>query len=252
MQTLTDVRVLLATLAVAGCSFEHGVQQGPTGDPGNDPMSPDAQVSTIVMCKHDDPALRLCVEFADGNYSTATDGSQYHMNPDTQDVGAAMRGPQRAAATYWNSRLAVAENTMLDISPAITFEAWVAIAGFTPYHSAKLVQNQDQYEIALDYEGKITCRVGSLSVKSDNAIGKDMWRHVACTFDGSELRLYLDGAASECQSATTAIPTAGVSGTRLVNDFTGVVDDLRIYARSLSPAEICSHADKSACASSCD
>jgi hypothetical protein len=245
------VRVLLATLAVAGCSFEHGVQQG-TGGQVDDPTMPDAQVSTIVMCNHPDPALRLCVEFADGNYSTATDGSQYHMNPDTQDVAAAMRGPQRAAATYWNSVLAVPENTMLDISSAITFEAWVAIAGFTPYHNAKLVQNQDQYEISLDREGKITCRVGTLSAKCEYAVGKDMWRHVACTFDGSELRLYLDGAASKCQSGTTAIPTAGLNGTRLVNDFTGVVDDLRIYARGLSPAEICSHADKSACASSCD
>ncbi len=214
-------------------------------------MAPDAQVSTVVMCKYDDPALRLCVEFADGNYSTATEGSQYHFPTNTSDLIAVMRSGQRAAGTWYYSRLSVDEHQMLDITPMITFETWMSVPDWPGYNNAALVSNQNQYGITIDDNGRVACQVGSLSARTDNAIGKETWRHVACVFDGAQLVLYVDGAVTKCQPGSIGIPTAGTNGTRLISGFAGGIDDMRIYARNLSAAEICSHADKTACASTC-
>jgi hypothetical protein len=245
------VRVLLATIAVAGCSFEHWEPQAGGGSGVDDPMGVDANLSTTVTCKYPDGALRLCIEFEDGNYSTATDGAPFHLNLDTANVSAWTRGTQKAALTAFTTKLDVPEHPMLDIAPAITFETFLAVSGITGYHSAKLLYNEDQYELALESDGKVTCRVGGITVRTDVAIGKDTWRHIACVYDGSSLSVWLGGSPAKCQSGSGAIPTAGSHGTRLTYGLTAVVDDLRVYARALTPAEICSHADKSSCASTC-
>jgi hypothetical protein len=254
LQTLTDVRVLLATFAVAaaGCSLEHGVAPGGGGGgSAQDPTTPDAPVTTTARCRYADPQLRLCVEFDDGNYSTATDGSPYQFNLITSELLQAMRGSSPAAGTYWQSKLAVPESPMLDISSAITFETWVAVTNFTGYHNGKLISNQNQYEIALDSEGRVTCTAGSLSARSDTPIGREAWKHIACVYDGTKLAVWVNGAIAKCQTGSTTIPTAGDAGTRLVNGFYGFIDDQRVYARALTDAEICTHADKTGCSSAC-
>jgi hypothetical protein len=241
-----SVRVLLAAIVVAGCSFEHAERPG-GGGAVDDPFPIDAPAVAPVVCKYDDDALRLCVEFADGNYSDATDGARYHMNPVTQDVLQGLRGTQNAAITGVTSKLEVPEHPMLDIAAAITFEAFMAVPTVAGYHSSKLLDNDSQYELKLESDGKVTCRVGGIVATTDNAIGKDTWRHVACVYDGSSLVVFVSGSTSKSQSGSGLIPITGSNGTKLVNEFTGLIDDLRVYARALTASEICTHADKSAC-----
>lgn len=71
------------------------------------------------------------------------------------------------------------------------------------------------------------------------------WHHVAGTFDGKELAVYIDGQPA----ATTAVagslsPSAGTNlmvaadPINPVNKLTGAVDEVRVYGRALSAAEI--------------
>lgn len=72
------------------------------------------------------------------------------------------------------------------------------------------------------------------------------WTHVAATFDGSLLRLYLNGQddGSAIRSLNTALDPAGLRiGNMLPNDgwhsnFKGDVDDVFIFDRALSQTEI--------------
>jgi len=72
----------------------------------------------------------------------------------------------------------------------------------------------------------------------------DRWVHLAATFDGTTMRLYMDGA--ECGTMNrpgTLLPTTGrlVLGNFDVGHhsfFQGLLDDVRIYRRVLSPDEI--------------
>ena len=69
------------------------------------------------------------------------------------------------------------------------------------------------------------------------------WTHVATTYDGSVLRAYVDGVERAAVAATGPINvTAGVlriGGNSIYGDFfKGQIDEVRLYNRALSPAEI--------------
>lgn len=70
------------------------------------------------------------------------------------------------------------------------------------------------------------------------------WHHCAYTFDGTTHRLYIDGALV---SNSTATPGTSVASTVMVGayggwggagNFAGSIDDVRIYQRALSAAEV--------------
>ncbi|MFZ0033784.1 MAG: LamG domain-containing protein, partial [Sedimentisphaerales bacterium] len=74
----------------------------------------------------------------------------------------------------------------------------------------------------------------------------NVWHHVAGTYDGNEVKLYIDGVlkATTAHSGTIGTNTYNVNiGTnsqypeRLYN---GLIDDVRIYDKALSQAEIAS------------
>jgi hypothetical protein len=248
------VRFLLATCLVAGCSFEPGqlVEQpdDPSGDPGVDDVPPDAaDTPTGRTCKFPDPSLRLCIEFEDGVYSPAvTDASPYALDAKATNVNEWLRDVFPAAATYWQSSLAVPEHAMLDVTDAITLEAWARVP---IYHQAGLIRNQGQYTMWVDSNGRLACTILGVTATTPTSIGADVWRHLACTYDGSVLKLYVNGALQRCTNLTGSIATTGTNGTRLASGLTGAIDDIRIYARALVDTEICSHADKATCAATC-
>lgn len=250
LATPSSVRILVATVLVAGCSFEHGVldQTPPDADLGVVAPTDDG-APIAVTCKYPDPMLRLCIEFDDRRFTpTSFDASPYGLHAAATNVGEATRNNLPAAATSPLTTMLVPEDPMLDIRGDITFEAWVRVP---VYHAATVLGNDRQYAITIDPNGRVACRIGTASATSD-AIGVDVWRHIACTLSRGILSIHVDGVARRCQSMSGMIPTLGMLGTRLALGLNGAIDDIRIYARRLTPAEICSHADKTACANACD
>lgn len=83
--------------------------------------------------------------------------------------------------------------------------------------------------------------------ESAHAISEDEWHHVAMTYDGSVLRVYVDGqlSGSETRTGTPYVyafaPETDLKIGRHDNGntlFYGALDDVRIYDRTLSAAEI--------------
>ena len=71
----------------------------------------------------------------------------------------------------------------------------------------------------------------------------DTWTHVAATYDGATLRLYVDGTLASSAAATGAISTSTgafrIGGNTLWGEyFQGLIDEVRIYNRALSQTEI--------------
>jgi hypothetical protein len=69
----------------------------------------------------------------------------------------------------------------------------------------------------------------------------DTWSHVAMTYDGSMLRLYINGADAGSRAATgTVVPASPLEAGFLggASAFAGTIDDLRFYRRVLSASEI--------------
>lgn len=69
------------------------------------------------------------------------------------------------------------------------------------------------------------------------------WRHFVGTYDGTSLRVYVDGVLDAQAAATGAIPPSSRSvwagmGTGTWMPWQGMIDDVRVYAVALTPAEI--------------
>ena len=69
------------------------------------------------------------------------------------------------------------------------------------------------------------------------------WSHVAVTYDGAVLRLYLDGASTSYRAVTGAILGTSsplwIGGNRPYGEyFLGVIDEVRIFNRALSPSAV--------------
>ena len=75
------------------------------------------------------------------------------------------------------------------------------------------------------------------------ALTINQWTHLAGTWDGSTLRLYLGGVevASQPRSGTLEVNNSPLhigGNTYNGENFSGLIDEVRIYNRALTPAEI--------------
>jgi hypothetical protein len=84
-----------------------------------------------------------------------------------------------------------------------------------------------------------------IEATSTASVPTGSWHHVAGPFDGTELAVYIDGQLAATTAAAGSLSLS--AGTNLmvgadpinpVNKFTGAVDEVRVYSRALSAAEI--------------
>ena len=105
------------------------------------------------------------------------------------------------------------------------------------------------YQLAHSATGQILfeIRIGGITktVTSTTTLPLYDWRHVAARYDGTELRVFINGtldtastAATGSLAATTEPLWIGAGGTGNQDHFAGVIDDLSLYNRALSATEI--------------
>ena len=75
------------------------------------------------------------------------------------------------------------------------------------------------------------------------ALAVDTWTHLALTYDGATLRLYVNGVQVASQARTGNLVTSAnplqIGGDSIFGQyFQGSIDEVRIYNQALSPSEI--------------
>ena len=75
------------------------------------------------------------------------------------------------------------------------------------------------------------------------------WTHLATTFDGATWRLYVNGAQVASRALATAIPVSTgplrIGGNSIWSEwFQGQLDEIRIYNRGLTAAEVLADRDR--------
>ena len=83
-----------------------------------------------------------------------------------------------------------------------------------------------------------------VTARSNIILSTDTWYHLVGTYDGADVRVYLDGIekGNAAQSGTLSTEATRIALGKFSNNFyvnfDGLIDEVRIYDRALSPAEI--------------
>ncbi|MBT3835410.1 LamG domain-containing protein, partial [Candidatus Peribacteria bacterium] len=154
----------------------------------------------------------------------------------------------------------------LDIPSHFTLSAWINPATLSLSESSIIFDKgkggvgYPAYQLSLQTNNKLLCGFsnensgggwGTPTYSTYAISGIDTWRLVTCTYDGTNVRLYIDGALDN-SSSKTGVPYdnniatsigAGRSSGPIAYYFNGLLDDIRIYNRGLAASEVASLAN---------
>jgi hypothetical protein len=142
----------------------------------------------------------------------------------------------------------VADDATLDITGAITMSAWINVS--TLRNSSVLAKFD---ETANDLDGyilNITSNDGVVEpILNNNPFRSDsgpsissVWAHYAMTWDGSELKIFINGNLLHTEVYTGVLSVNDnnlIIGDNIVQDsFHGLIDDVTIYNKALTSDEV--------------
>ncbi|MCK4401314.1 laminin G domain-containing protein, partial [bacterium] len=144
----------------------------------------------------------------------------------------------------------------LNITDAITIEAWVKPTSLAWQGIATKWGSEKCYSLSThwSHDGKAHFFLGHGGALYYQVVGTTIltntgWHHLAGTYDGSWMRLYVDGVEEGTPvNQVFTIPTTATdltigSWSPGSHPFHGAIDEVRIYKRALSADEIADHAD---------
>ena len=149
-----------------------------------------------------------------------------------------------------NAWVTVPDAATLDLTTGMTVEAWVK-PGVTGNWRTAVVKEQPGNLVYGIYantsanrpEAEVFVGGATRSIVGPSALPTGSWSHLAATYDGTTLRLYVDGAEVAQLAVSGSILTSNspvrIGGNGVWPEwFNGSIDEVRIYNRGLSPAEI--------------
>jgi len=134
--------------------------------------------------------------------------------------------------------------------PHWTFSLWVKLASNVT-SDAGIFGYDGAFQRWLDVlDGnvwRIAVQAGVVIYGNTSLDLRDTLAYVTCTYDGSQIRLYLNGAADGATAVANGTVTTDIIGSTgpTVKKCTGQITDPLIYNRALSPSEIRELADPS-------
>jgi len=200
----------------------------------------------------------------------------YSMYGNNGTLGASTAAPRWNASGGWNStgvylfdggdHINMSDSSSLDLGSPLTLSAWVyfdSLAGWQTIMSKRsdsgncalfyfqkasdAVSPPNRFALTLRDSGSDACAyAGTTSVISTTTAETGKWYFVTATYDGSFLRMYVNGVNENSTSYSGAIPTsnddvligAGEYAQSIVDNVRGRIDEAMIFNRTLSAAEI--------------
>ncbi|MFP9060506.1 malectin domain-containing carbohydrate-binding protein [Natrialbaceae archaeon A-chndr2] len=151
-----------------------------------------------------------------------------------------------------DSYLEVADDETLDVDDELTISVWIHpenLGGAQGIVSKRNSWNDEQAFSLFAYnEDRLYVDIDGTSNRfaSNTVLEEDRWYHVVVVYDGAaeETRLYVDGQLDTTSQAVSSIPaynsslTIGELDTNRGAEFNGRIDEVRLYDRALSTAEV--------------
>lgn len=145
----------------------------------------------------------------------------------------------------------IADDDLLDQSAFFSLMAWIKPSEFPASGENVVLSKGDNYQITLDNAGLLRFRWndqdgGAQVLSASSTIPLDSWTHVTVTYSSTlaQQKLYINGV----EDATISIAKAAETNTRpfriaagdntTLNTFIGTLDEVRLFARTLSESAI--------------
>jgi len=135
-------------------------------------------------------------------------------------------------------------DSFAEITEAITIEMWVNPANFNSWVGLG-VKADIAYGMFINPAGFVRIHYSGDNTfdTPNNILNANEWSHVAGTYDGETVKIYINGEVKAEMNASLPIPADTLSfvigGTQESRDwFTGMLDEVKIYSRGLTEDEV--------------
>ncbi|TRZ78202.1 LamG domain-containing protein, partial [bacterium] len=134
-----------------------------------------------------------------------------------------------------------------------TLETWVEPA--TSIATKAILVKDDEVRLVTDASGYLLCQIHNgvdwqtAATSDSTALSLATWAHVACTYDGANIKVYIDSVEEGSQAMTEDVDNTanvmhvGHDAGATYGKFEGQIDSVRIFNRALSANEIRAHYD---------
>lgn len=203
--------------------------------------APDALVTPF--CDAADPTLVACWQFEGTLDDASGEGNTGTSATATYATGKLGMGVVLQATTL----ISVADS--LSLSPTrLTIEGWIRPTQL-PAGTARMgiLDNNNQYGFFL-YANRVDCSA-TVTISAPVTVPTNTWTHVACTYDGTTGRVYIDGIERGTAAGGADLGTGDSSGTVIGGNspsgdhLVGMIDQLRMWTVARTAAQICAASD---------
>ena len=160
-------------------------------------------------------------------------------------------GKYGQALYFANSSLVTVSNSVsLNLTNGVTLTAWVYPTAPSSWSTVLMKQQSAQLAYALYAAGfhgaPTTFFLNTTNLENlvgENPLPLDTWSHLAATYDGAMLSLFVNGAIVASNSASGSLaPSSGplqIGGNSIWGEyFSGAIDEVRVFNRALNEEEI--------------
>jgi hypothetical protein len=146
----------------------------------------------------------------------------------------------------------VAMGDEVELAGDYSISAWVKTDGSNSSNSNKTIVSKraggnDGYHFYLTDSNRLAMsHNGTSIIVSNTALSNNVWRYVTFTYSGSTAVLYIDGVEDITQSIGNTVPNDAkfciasryVDKNNIIDNFSGSLDEIRIFSRALSQDQI--------------
>ncbi|MBI4583047.1 MAG: LamG domain-containing protein [Planctomycetes bacterium] len=211
---------------------------------------PSAVASADFIRQSQNPSLVAAYSFDEGTGTSVSDASSNGNGGSISGAAWTNLGKFGNALLFdgINDVVVVNDSNSLDLSAAMTLEAWVYPTAALSGWKCVLQKEVDTYFLhANSHTNKPAAGIttgGSVRyIMVGSALPANAWSHLAATYDGSRLRLYVNGvekgSAAQAGGINPSSTPLRLGGNTYGDEFfPGRIDEVRIYNRALTAAEI--------------
>jgi hypothetical protein len=140
----------------------------------------------------------------------------------------------------------VPDSPGLDLTSTMTLEAWVRPTASSGWRTVLLKEAGTDLSYSLYSASGVnrpSAWVGQGTSQGGTALALSTWSHLAMTFDGTRLKVYVNGVlAKDTAYSQAAVASSGplkIGGNAIWGEFfKGLIDEVRVYDTVRTPAEI--------------